>query len=415
LSLIINGRNIGIAVLDTKGNVVSGYPTPVVTVTNAGAATGDLDGDGVAEIVGVDDRGYLYAWHRDGTILDRYPVTLLDVANVTPLLADLDGDGKSEIIAVGNAAYNAGCVVYTLSPDGTPLAVATTDVNIVGTPTLADLDGDGRAELIAATLRRDEDLTAPEPVTSLGGRVFVWNLPYRVERADGTTHQGSAARLGVASFALPAPSEVTNLAAVWRDDRLRFTWTTTQERGNLGYELLRSESPTGPFERVFDLLIRARGRNSDAEISYTADDTKADPKKTYFYRLVNIGSMNREMTTEPFEVKSRSEQMLATQWGILKKVIALAPFPVPANPEVWIPFRLGEASAVTVTITNTAGERIRRLELGALPPGDYLSRDRAAYWDGRNDFGERVASGVYVARIAVDGEESQPKRVLIIK
>jgi len=208
---------------------------------------------------------------------------------------------------------------------------------------------------------------------------------------------------------------VTRLTAVWHNDRLRFTWQTTQERGNIGYELYRSESPTGPFERIFDGLIRARGGNTNKTSDYVVDDTKADPKKTYYYRLVNIGSMNRETVIEPIEVRSRAEQTLTTQWGRLKKVIGLAPFPVPANPEVWIPFRLGETTTVTVLITRLDGSRVRQINLGVLPPGDYVSRDRAAFWDGRNDLGERVASGVYVARILVDGAAARPKRILLLK
>lgn len=416
LSLLLTGRNVGIAVLDAKGKVASGFPTSVVTVINAGLAVGDLDGDGVAEILGVDEYGgYLYAWHRDGTVVERYPVSLFDTANTTPLLADLDGDGRSEIVAVGNAAHNKGGVVSILSPDGTPLLATWTDVNIIGTPTLADLDGDGKTELVATTLRREEDLNRSKPLTALGGRVFVWNLPYRIERGDWTTHQGSPTRLGVAPFALPAPSEVTNFQAVWTKNQLRLTWTTTREQGNLGYELYRSESPSGPFEQVFGNLIAARGGNTDRPTHYLLNDTQANPHKTYYYRLVNVGSMNRETILGPFEAKSRAEQTLATQWGRLKKVVARAPFPAPANPEVWIPFQLGEASDVRVVISDVHGYLVRQIELGWLPAGDYLRRDRAAYWDGKNHLGERVASGIYFVQIFADQTATPPKRILLVQ
>lgn len=416
LSLLLTGRNIGVAVLDAKGNVASGFPTSVVTVVNAGLAVGDLDGDGVAEILGGDEYGgYLYAWHRDGTVVERYPVSLLDKANTTPLLADLDGDGRSEIVAVGNAAYNQGCVISILSPDGTPLLTTWIDVNIIGTPTLADLDGDGKTELIATTLRREENLDRIKPLTALGGRIFVWNLPYRIERGDWTTHQGSPTRLGVASFSLPAPSEMTNLRSVWIKDRLRLMWTTTRERGNLGYELYRSESPSGPFERVVENLIAARGGNTDRPTDYIFDILNANPNKTYYYRLVNVGSMNRETILGPFEVRSRAEQTLLTPWGRLKKITVLAPFPAPANPEVWIPFRLEETSNVQIVICDMQGHLVRRINMGRMPAGNYLHRGRAAYWDGKNNLGERVASGIYFVQVFADRTATPPKRIFLAK
>ena len=64
---------------------------------------------------------------------------------------------------------------------------------------------------------------------------------------------------------------------------------------------------------------------------------------------------------------------------------ALLPnYPNPFNPETWIPFDLSEAGLVTVTIYNAAGQTVRVLELGQLPPGSYRSRLKAAHWDGRN-------------------------------
>jgi hypothetical protein len=70
-------------------------------------------------------------------------------------------------------------------------------------------------------------------------------------------------------------------------------------------------------------------------------------------------------------------------------------FPNPFNPETWIPFRLSEGSEVTIEIYDATGHLVRRLPLGHKPAGFYTSQERAAYWDGCNEHGERVASGVY--------------------
>ena len=70
-------------------------------------------------------------------------------------------------------------------------------------------------------------------------------------------------------------------------------------------------------------------------------------------------------------------------------------FPNPFNPETWIPYQLETSADVTLQIYDTSGEVVRTLDLGFKGQGFYMTRTRAAYWDGRNNLGEQVASGVY--------------------
>ena len=70
-------------------------------------------------------------------------------------------------------------------------------------------------------------------------------------------------------------------------------------------------------------------------------------------------------------------------------------YPNPFNPETWIPYQLAEDSSVSVSIYDTTGQLVRNLSLGFQSAGFYNSQERAAYWDGRNALGERVASGIY--------------------
>lgn len=74
-------------------------------------------------------------------------------------------------------------------------------------------------------------------------------------------------------------------------------------------------------------------------------------------------------------------------------------FPNGFNPETWIPYYLSQDSYVTISIYNTAGKLARSLPLGYKKGGYYLTKDKAAYWDGRNERGERVASGIYLYRM----------------
>ena len=77
-------------------------------------------------------------------------------------------------------------------------------------------------------------------------------------------------------------------------------------------------------------------------------------------------------------------------------------FPNPFNPETWIPYQLAKPVDVTITIYTVNGTLVRTLTLGHQPAGLYQNRSRAAYWDGRNAFGEPVASGVYFYTLSTE-------------
>ncbi len=99
---------------------------------------------------------------------------------------------------------------------------------------------------------------------------------------------------------------------------------------------------------------------------------------------------------DAFPLISRCIDKEFRPWAMAPERSALLQnFPNPLNPETWIPYQLKEASEVKIHIYSAAGELIRELDLGSKPAGLYVTHDRAAYWDGRNAYGEEVASGVY--------------------
>ena len=88
-------------------------------------------------------------------------------------------------------------------------------------------------------------------------------------------------------------------------------------------------------------------------------------------------------------------QVLSEMKAIPETTALLPNYPNPFNPETWIPYHLAQAANVTLTIYDVRGGVVRTLRLGHQPAGVYQSRGRAAYWDGRNQIGEQVASGLY--------------------
>jgi hypothetical protein len=90
-------------------------------------------------------------------------------------------------------------------------------------------------------------------------------------------------------------------------------------------------------------------------------------------------------------------------------------YPNPFNPETWIPYAIEkECDNVSITIYNSLGQEVRRLELGQRSAGFYTSKDRAVYWDGKNNDGTLVASGVYFYQIKA-GNFSSIKKMVVLK
>ena len=96
------------------------------------------------------------------------------------------------------------------------------------------------------------------------------------------------------------------------------------------------------------------------------------------------------------------------------ETVLLSNYPNPFNPETWIPYQLAEASDVKVSIHAVDGRLIRTLALGHQPAGLYQRKSRAAYWNGRNEFGELVASGLYFYTLTA-GDFTVTRKMLIQK
>ena len=94
--------------------------------------------------------------------------------------------------------------------------------------------------------------------------------------------------------------------------------------------------------------------------------------------------------------------------------LLLQNYPNPFNPETWIPYQLSEDTPVSISIYDTTGQLIRTLSLGFQSAGFYNSQGRAAYWDGRNALGERVASGIYFYQLTTPSFQ-QTRRLVIVK
>ena len=106
------------------------------------------------------------------------------------------------------------------------------------------------------------------------------------------------------------------------------------------------------------------------------------------------------------------EQLLAALTPL--ETVLLPNYPNPFNPETWIPYHLAHVADVMLTIYDTKGVLVRRLDLGHQPAGYYTAPSKAAHWDGRNERGESVASGVYFYQLRA-GDYTALRRMVIVK
>jgi|GEM_PF-2019823 len=104
---------------------------------------------------------------------------------------------------------------------------------------------------------------------------------------------------------------------------------------------------------------------------------------------------------------------VAEDGGVVKVKLALQTallrnYPNPFNPETWIPFLLAEEGRAVISIYDGVGRLVRRIDLGVLRPGYHVVR-----WDGRDEAGERLASGIYFIHLKAKGYEGVVKAAVL--
>ena len=132
-----------------------------------------------------------------------------------------------------------------------------------------------------------------------------------------------------------------------------------------------------------------------------------------------IDSNGRRRANSRFQV-GQKELATAHRWLELESnpvpdlTRLLQNYPNPFNPETWIPYQLSQDSEVKIWIYDVGGQLVRSMEVGFQEAGIYSSRVKAIYWDGKNQDGEPVSSGVYFYILEM-GTESQTKQMVILK
>ncbi|MFQ6009380.1 MAG: FlgD immunoglobulin-like domain containing protein [Candidatus Zixiibacteriota bacterium] len=114
-------------------------------------------------------------------------------------------------------------------------------------------------------------------------------------------------------------------------------------------------------------------------------------------------------------MNANNEHLLAAPSSDMPLQSALgSAFPNTANPETWFPFQLSEPGEVKFQIYNASGQLVKTLDIGYKEAGYYLDKEKATFWNGKNDRGERVASGIYFYTMRA-GNFTATGKVVILK
>jgi hypothetical protein len=228
-----------------------------------------------------------------------------------------------------------------------------------------------------------------------------------------------ATELGTPGNDSALPAYLSYFEARYLDDVVILRWITESETNNLGFDIYRGESKYGPFEKINSHRIAGAGTTA-SQSKYEYIDEIDVAGNGYFYYIENVdfsGDKSRSETIPAISGPFGKVKLERSQTSLLDQPVkfdVFQNFPNPFNPETWIPFQLPEAADVTVKIYNVFGQTVRTIDLGQKAIGRYLSKDESIHWDGRNQNGELVPSGVYFYQFLA-GKFMAMKKMLLVK
>ena len=186
-------------------------------------------------------------------------------------------------------------------------------------------------------------------------------------------------------------------------------WTTETEPNNAGFNIFRSQNESSDYLKINENLIPARGNAmSGASYSYLNMLHEAG---NYYYKLQSVSLTGDTSFYGPVSVVLTE---VALRKMAIPKAFSLSQnYPNPFNPQTSIEYSLPEPANVELTIYNLSGNLVRKLVSGHQNAGLH-----SAIWDGRDDKGNKVVSGVYFYHFQAIGKNKvfrQTNKMILMK
>jgi len=151
------------------------------------------------------------------------------------------------------------------------------------------------------------------------------------------------------------------------------------------------------------------GEESDLQLLHYNDVTMMWDNTTTSHDMVNNILCGRTDSFSPFMIAADIATGIGDTPATPREYALYQNHPNPFNPTTTIAYDLPSAAYVTLDIFDVKGRRIRTLQAG-----DQSAGRRAVVWDGRNDTGEPVATGVYFYRLSA-GSFTTVRKMVVIK
>jgi len=365
--------------IDHDGNNVYGFPVDLNEKMMVGAAAGDLEGDGNADIVVCTWDDNIYAIDNSGYVKSGFPFTSTHRFNAPPTLVDLDGDGDLEIVA-----GNDDGLLHVLHHDGTEMASYDVGDDIRGGISVADLNDDGSHELLFAGY---DDM------------IHVWNPMDNVEL------DGWPVDMEYNSLTEPVTADLDNdgdlevvaamksgMVYVFHHDATLFNNFPTNLSGNIeSSPAIGDLDSDGDYELIFGTTLGLK-----------VLDIKTDKGGRLSWKL-HRGNLDRTGSLAMTLVAVDHEE------DIIPKEFYVSPnYPNPFNPSTRIDIQLAERSGLDVKIFDATGRLVNTLINKELDAGYYTVK-----WNGLDAMGQGMPTGVYFIQVASGVEISTQKMILI--
>jgi len=182
--------------------------------------------------------------------------------------------------------------------------------------------------------------------------------------------------------------------------------------GNIGPSFFRAETK-GALININVVALGVDVPLTSATIANVEFRSKeATPESAIYLSRIDLRSVKNEKIDSELSNFSGGKLSLSVGKPDITKVYPN--YPNPFNPETWIPFQLDKETDVMVKIYDLRGNLVKAVSLERIPAGYYLSKARAFHWNGRNDFGERVSSGIYFYQFKA-GKVIKTSKMVVLK
>ena len=352
---------------------------------------------------------------------------------------DYDNPGDALSATPANAAGNNQYIVVVTATSGTGTRVQTATQTLTITVTDVPTPGKPTAPTITGVTHTSVSVSWIAP-TNTGPAINEYNVQYRA----GTTgtfikwpHTGTAKTTTITGLAAGTSYQVQVRAASaegkgpWSDASAAATTTYQAEDVDADGDVDTMDlvtvvnnfgSPTpgrndvdnngtvdaADVRAVFNAVLAA-----EAEAAPARAQTRITHTAKTLHHYVQTTKQDRMLDANVYRGLAVLEELIEP-FLLPDETSLLRNYPNPFNPETWFPYQLSSAADVTFAIYSVNGTLVRTLSLGHQAAGVYRSKSRAAYWDGRNAFGEPVASGIYFYTLTA-GTFSATGKMLIRK